>query len=346
VNGRVDRLRERLEEPLLVSDPANVRYLCGLVSSNAALFVEPERIRLYTDFRYAQTASELHGVEFVDAKRDLFQTLSEQLAGTIGFEARSLSFEHYSRLHAGGIEPVPRYDLVEGLRAVKDEDELDAIRRAAEITNTAFERFADEADIVGRTERELAWRFEQLLHEANADGVAFAVTMASGLNSAKPHTELTDRVVVAGEPLLVDAGCMVDGYCSDCTRTFATGSLPDELKHAYEVCLDAELAALEAVRPGASGPGVDSAARDRIAAAGLGDAFGHGLGHGVGLVVHEAPRLAQESRSVLEAGNVVTVEPGIYLSGLGGIRIEDLVVVTDGEPEILTTFPKDLRTLD
>jgi Xaa-Pro aminopeptidase len=346
VNERVDRLRERLEEPLLVANPANVRYLCGLVSSNAALVVEPERLRLYTDFRYAETAGTIEGVELVDAKRDLFQTLSEQLSGTVGFEATWLSFERYSRLHAGGIEPVPRYGLVEELRAIKDEEELDAIRKAAHIANTAFERFADEGNIVGRTERELAWRFEQLLHEANAEGVSFPVTMASGPNSAKPHTELSDRLLEPGETLIVDAGCMVDGYCSDCTRTFATGSLPDELKNAYEVCLDAQLAGLGAVRPGASGPGVDSAARDRIEAAGYGHAFGHGLGHGVGLVVHEDPRLAQESTSVLEAGNVVTVEPGIYLSGLGGIRIEDLVIVTDGEPEVLTTFPKDLRTLD
>ena len=346
MNGRVDRLRERLEEPLLVSNPANVRYLSGLESSNAALVVEPQRVRLYTDFRYAETARAIDGIEFVDAKRDLFQTLSEQLSGTIGFEATSLSFERYSRLHAGGIEPVPRYGLVEDLRAVKDEDELDAIRRAAAITNIAFERFADEGEVIGRTERELAWRFEQFLHDANADGVSFPVTMASGPNSAKPHTELSDRVVTPGETLIVDAGCMVDGYCSDCTRTFATGSLPDELKHAYEVCLDAQLAGLHAVRPGASGPGVDAAARDRIEAAGFGGAFGHGLGHGVGLLVHEDPRLAQESRSVLEAGNVVTVEPGIYLSGLGGIRIEDLVVVTDGEPEVLTSFTKDLVTLN
>jgi Xaa-Pro aminopeptidase len=346
VNGRVDRLRERLEEPLLVSNPANVRYLSGLESSNAALFVEPDRVRLFTDFRYAETARAIDGFEFVDAKRDLFQTLSEQLSGTLGFEATSLSFERYSRLHAGGIEPVPRYGLVEGLRAVKDEDELDAIRRAAVATNTAFERFADEDGVIGRTERELAWRFERFLHEANADGVAFAVTMASGPNSAKPHTEPSDRRLEPGETLIVDAGCVVDGYCSDCTRTFATGPLPDELMRAYEVCLDGQLAGLDAVRPGASGPGVDSAARDRIVAAGFGDAFGHGLGHGVGLVVHEDPRLAQESRSVLEAGNVVTVEPGIYLSGLGGIRIEDLVIVTDGDPEILTTFPKDLVTLD
>ncbi|HKB19906.1 MAG TPA: aminopeptidase P family protein [Gaiellaceae bacterium] len=346
MNGRVDGLRERLAEPLLVSNPPNVRYLCGLVSSNAALVVDPEHVRLYTDFRYAETAREIDGVELVDAKRDLFQTLSEQLSGKVGFEAAWLSFERYSRLHAGGIEPVPRYGLVEELRAVKDVGELDAIRKAAEIANTAFERFADEGNVVGRTERELAWRFEQLLHEANAEGVSFPVTMASGPNSARPHTEPSDRLVEPGETLIVDAGCMVDGYCSDCTRTFATGELPDELKNAYEVCLGAQLAGLTAVRPGASGPGVDSAARDRIEAAGYGQAFGHGLGHGVGLLVHEDPRLAQESTSVLEAGNVVTVEPGIYLSGVGGIRIEDLVIVTGGEPEVLTTFPKELRTLD
>jgi Xaa-Pro aminopeptidase len=146
--------------------------------------------------------------------------------------------------------------------------------------------------------------------------------------------------------VIVDAGCMVDGYCSDCTRTFATGPLPDELQRAYEVCLAAQLAGLEAVKPGASGPGADSAARDRIEAAGFGEAFGHGLGHGVGLLVHEDPRLAQESRSTLAVGNVVTVEPGIYLSGLGGIRIEDLVVVQEDGPEILSPFSKDLITLD
>jgi Xaa-Pro aminopeptidase len=346
VNGRIDRLRERLEEPLLVSSSTNVRYLCGLASSNAALVVEPDRVRLYTDFRYAESARAVDGVELVESKRDLFQTLSEELSGKVGFEASSVSFEHYSRLHAGGVDPVPRYGLVEELRAVKDEDELDAIRRAAEIASIAFERFADEGGLLGRTERELAWRMEQLLHAANADGVSFPVSIASGPNAAKPHTVPGRRKVERGETVIVDAGCVVDGYCSDCTRTFATGPLSDELKQAYEVCLDAQLAGLEAVRPGASGPGVDSAARDRIEAAGYGDAFGHGLGHGVGLLVHEDPRLAQDSHHTLAAGNVVTVEPGIYLSGLGGIRIEDLVVVTDEGPEILTTFPKDLLAVD
>ena len=346
MNGRIDRLRDRLEEPLLVSDPANVRYLIGLDSSNAALLVEPDRVRLFTDFRYAESARAVEGVDFVEAKRDLYQTLSEVLGGTIGFEASGLTYERYARLHAGGIELVPRYGLVEELRAVKDEDELDSIRRAATIASIAFERFADEGHVVGRTERELAWRFEQFLHDANAEGMSFPAHVSSGPNAAKPHTHPGERRVERDEVLLIDAGCLIDGYCSDCTRTFATGELPDELQRAYEVCLDAQLAGLAAVKPGASGPGVDAAARDRIDAAGFGDGFGHGLGHGVGLVLHEDPRLAQESRSTLEAGNVVTVEPGIYLSGVGGIRIEDLVVVTDGAPEVLTTFTKDLLSLD
>jgi len=161
-----------------------------------------------------------------------------------------------------------------------------------------------------------------------------------------PHAHPGDRKVYAGETVVVDAAASLDGYCSDCTRTFATGPLPDELKEAYRVCLDAQLRALEAVRPGAVGREVDSVARDAITAAGLGDAFGHGLGHGIGLDVHEDPRLAQTSEQALEPGNVVTVEPGIYLEGRGGIRIEDLVIVRDGQPEILTTFTKDLVSVD
>jgi Xaa-Pro aminopeptidase len=346
MNDRIERLRPKLAEPLLVSDPANIRYLSGFVSSNAALLVEPDRVQLFTDYRYGESARATEGAEFVEAKRDLYQTLAELLSGRIGFEGTSLTYERYARLHAGGVDPVARYGLVEELRVIKDEDELHSIRRAAQIADIAFERFVDEGDFVGRTEAELAWLMEQFLHDAGADGVSFSVLVASGPNAAKPHTVPGERRLEPGETVIVDWGCMVDGYASDCTRTLATGPLPDELKRAYEVCLDAQLAGLDAVRPGASGKGVDAEARDRIEAAGFGEAFGHGLGHGVGLLVHEDPRLAQESRSTLAVGNVVTVEPGIYLSGLGGIRIEDLVVVQDGEPEILTTFTKDLLTVD
>jgi Xaa-Pro aminopeptidase len=342
--SRIDRVRASLEEPLLVTNGINVRYLVGFSSSNTALFVEPERVRLFSDFRYAEAARAVEGVEFVETKRSLVVALAELLSGTVGFEADAVSYASWEVLRAGGLELVPRRGLVEALRAVKDESELEAIRRAGEITSEAYGRFAEER-FVGRTERELAWRLNELFHELGADAPAFETIVASGPNSARPHARPTDRTMEAGETVVVDAGAMVDGYNADCTRTFATGPLPDELESAYTATLEGQLAGLEATRAGVTGIDADEAARDKIEAAGLGEKFGHGLGHGVGLEVHEAPRLSRESTDTLAAGNVVTVEPGVYLGGLGGIRIEDLVVVTDGAPEVLTSFDKDLITV-
>jgi len=344
VNGRVDRLRDALEEPLLVSAPPNVRYLTGFVSSNAAVLVEPDRVRLFTDFRYGEAARSVEGVELELLKRNLYGSLSEVLSGRIGFEASALTYASWETLTAGGAELVPRRGLVEALRAVKDESELRAIRAAAGIANRMYERLAEE-QFVGRSERELAWRIEVLFHELGAEAVSFPAVVAGGPNGAKPHADPGDAPIGPGQTVVVDAGCTVDGYCSDCTRTFATGPLPDELARAYEVCLSAQEEAVAAVRAGATGEDVDAVARGRIDGEGFGEAFGHGLGHGVGLLVHEAPRLAQESGDVLASGNVVTVEPGIYLSGLGGIRIEDLVVVGDDGSEVLTSFPKELTTV-
>ena len=322
----------------------NVRYLTGFASSNAALLVEPERVRLFTDFRYVDAARAVEGVELVETKRSLTAALAELLEGRVGFEADAVSYASWETLRSGGLELVPQRGLVEALRAVKDETELDTIRRAGEITSRAYERFAEER-FVGRSERELAWRLDALFHELGAHAPAFETIVASGPNSARPHARPTDREVQAGETVVIDAGAQVDGYCADCTRTFATGPLPDELKAAYAATLEGQLAGLEAVRAGVSGVDADAAARDVIEAAGYGNEFGHGLGHGVGLDVHEAPRLSRESSDILAAGNVATVEPGIYLEGVGGIRIEDLVIVTDGEPEVLTTSSKDLVTV-
>ena len=344
MNERVERLRERLEEPLLVSAPANVRYLSGLVSSNAALLVEPERVRLFTDFRYAEGARALEGVEVELVKRDLYLSLSKLLTGRVGFEASAVTYASWETLSGGEVELVPRRGLVEGLRAVKDESELRAVRAAAGITNRLYEQLAEE-QFVGKSERELAWRIEVLFHELGAEGLAFPPVVAAGANGARPHTDPSDAPIGPGLTVVVDAGCMVDGYCSDCTRTFATGALPDRLARAYEVCLAAQQEALASVRVGERGEDVDTVARRRIDDEGFGEAFGHGLGHGVGLLVHEDPRLAPESQHVLAAANLVTVEPGIYLSGLGGIRIEDLVVVREEGPEVLTTFPKELVTV-
>ncbi|HEX6699131.1 MAG TPA: Xaa-Pro peptidase family protein [Gaiellaceae bacterium] len=344
-DGRVERLGASLEEPLLVTNPANLRYLTGFDSSNAALLVARDGVRLFADFRYAVAGRAVPGVEFVETERALFAGLARHLSGRIAFESDHLTYASYEMLHAAGIELVARSGLVEALRAVKEEAELETIRRAAAITSEAFAGFSRER-FVGRTERELTWRMEELLHELGAQGTAFPTIVAAGATGSTPHARGGDREVEAGATVVVDAGAILDGYCSDCTRTFATGPLPDTLKEAYTVCLGAQLAALDAVRPGAVGREVDAVARDRIAEAGFGEAFGHGLGHGVGVVVQEEPRLTQTSEQVLEPGNVVTVEPGIYLEGLGGIRIEDLVVVRDGEPEILTSFAKDLVSVE
>jgi Xaa-Pro aminopeptidase len=342
---RVERLQASLEEPLLVSNLVNVRYLVGFESSNAALVVEPERVRLFSDFRYAELGRSVDGVEFVETKRSLFDALAELLEGRIGFEADHVSYARWETLGNGGLELVPRRGLVEELRAVKDEAELEAVRNAAALTSEAYARFADER-FVGRTERDLAWRLEELFHELGAEAPAFETIVAAGPNGARPHARPGDREIGAGETVVIDAGAKLDGYCADCTRTFATGPLPERLSEAYAVCLEAQLAGLQAVRAGTTGVEADGAARTVIDDAGLGEAFGHGLGHGVGLDVHEAPRLSRESSDTLASDQVVTVEPGIYLEGLGGIRIEDLVIVGEKGAEITTGFTKDLVTVD
>jgi Xaa-Pro aminopeptidase len=344
MNTRVDALRGSLEEPLLVLDRTNVRYLTGFDSSNAALLVADDAVTLYSDFRYAPAGRAIEGAEFVETKRSLLADLADRLSGRIGFEPEVLSFAGHETLSEGGLELVPRSGLVEALRAVKDEGEVAAIRRACEITTQAFAALAEE-HFVGRTERELAWRMETLQHELGGEGLAFDVGLGTGPNGAQPHAHPSDSLVAEGDLVVVDAGTIVNGYRSDCTRTFAAGQPSDELVHAYSVCLKAQLAGLAAVRPGVTGLDADQAARDVIEAAGYGGSFGHGLGHGVGLLVHEAPRLSTESEDTLAAGNVFSIEPGIYVEGAGGIRIEDLVVLRDDGPEILTGYKKELVTV-
>jgi Xaa-Pro aminopeptidase len=321
-----------------------VRYLTGFESTNAAVLVEPERTRLFTDFRYAERARAVEGVEFEETKRYIYSDLAGRLPERIAFEADALTYANWELLRQGDVDLVPRRGLVESLRVVKEPEELDAIRRATEVTNTTYERLAEEL-FAGRTEKDLAWRMEQLFHEEGADGLAFPIDIASGPTAASPHAVSGDRVVREGDLVIVDAGAIVDDYCSDCTRTFAVGEVPDSLRETYEVVRRGQQAGLDAVRAGVSGREADAAARAVIADAGYGENFGHGLGHGVGLLVHEAPALRPESEDVLAAGNVVTVEPGVYLSGVAGIRIEDLVVVTEEGREVLTSFPKELTAV-
>ncbi len=345
--SRIARLAERLHAPLLVTYEPNVRYLTGFSSSNAALLVEPDgAATLYADFRYASRGREVEGVTFVEISRYLIPALAEKLAGrTIAFEAARLPYSGFQVLEAAGISPVPVTGLVEALRAVKDEQEIDAIRRAAALSDRVFELLVNER-FTGRTERELAWWVERTFRDHGAEDVSFGTVVAAGETASSPHAIPGDAPIEPGVLVVVDAGCVVSGYCSDCTRTFAVGDVSDRLLELYAFCLDAQLAGLAAVGPGVTGVEADAASRAPIEMEGLGAAYGHGLGHGVGIEVHEAPVLRPESTDTLEPGNVVSVEPGIYLPDEGcGVRIEDLVLVTEDGRERLTEFTKELVTV-
>jgi Xaa-Pro aminopeptidase len=351
VSDRVARLRAALPGlgagSFLVTRSVNVRYLTGFESSNAALAVSPDRVVLATDGRYVESAREVDGVEVVQADRDLLSWLGERLgelaAAPVAFEADHVTVAGLESLDGDGTELVRTTGVVVGIRAVKDEEELEAIRRAARIADNVFERLAQES-IVGRSEAEVAWWFERALREEGAEAPAFPAIVASGPNAALPHHHPGEREIGPGETVVVDAGAQVDGYCSDCTRTFATGPLPDDLQRAYALCRSAQESSLAAVRAGAVGADLDAIARTEIEESGLAPVL-HGLGHGVGLEVHEQPVLRPASTDTLAAGNVVTVEPGVYLAGRGGVRIEDLVVVGETGPEVLSAFTKELLTL-
>ena len=344
--SRIARLAALLDEPLLVTSGVNVRYLTGLSSSNAAVLVDPGgEATLFTDFRYAQKASALEGVRFEQTARAVIGDLATRLAGqTVGIEAHILTVASQEALRDGGVETVSRTGIVERLRAVKEPAEIESIRAAAAISDRVFAALAEE-QFTGRTEIELAWRVRELFHEHGSSELSFDSIVAAAENGASPHADVRDVAIPANTLVTVDAGCRIDGYASDCTRTFATGDLPDELGRAYEVCLAAELAGLDAYGPGVSGRDADAAARDVIAAAGWGEQFGHGLGHGIGLEVHEAPAARAESTDTFEAGNVISCEPGIYLPGVGGVRIEDMVLITDDGRERLTQVGKELTTV-
>jgi Xaa-Pro aminopeptidase len=349
---RIERLRAEFDglgaASFLVSDLVNVRYLTGFESSNAFVLVKHKQVLLFTDGRYIEAARGVDGVEVVQLERDLAADLGPRLRDLaeppVAFEADTLSFAAYQALARGGVDLVPATGVVKRLRAVKEEAELDAIRRAARILNETFERLARER-LVGRTEADVAWRIREVLHEEGADDVSFDPIVGSGPNGALPHHHPGDRRIERDELVVVDAGAKLDGYYSDCTRTFVTGELSEELRQAYAVCRSVQEAALAEVKAGADSRGLDALARREIEESGIARLV-HGLGHGVGLELQELPVLRPTADGVLAAGNVVTVEPGVYLPGLGGVRIEDLVIVHEDGAEVLTPFTKDPLTLD
>lgn len=351
-----EQLRAKLEEReldrLLVTNLDNVRYLSGFTGTNGTLLVGAGEAILLTDFRYTvQAADQAPGFEIVDGGSEPRKRLVERIGDSarVGFDDADMRVKSHRGLVEDlpeGVELVAASGLVEELRAVKTDREIDAIARAAMIGDSIYAALAEEG-LAGRNESEVAWRIEVLAREGGASGLSFPPIVAAGPHGALPHAEPRDVAIGKGELVVLDLGVIYEGYCSDCTRTFATGPIPDAAKDAYALVLEAQMAALEAVTVGAECKAVDAVARDIIAEGGMGDLFGHSLGHGVGIEVHEQPTLSTRSEGSLEEGNVVTVEPGVYVEGSFGIRIEDLVVVTEDDgPRVLSPFTKELTTVD
>jgi Xaa-Pro aminopeptidase len=356
MSERADRLTERLAgagvDAVLITELVNVRYLTGYTGSNGLAVIGPGTRAFVTDFRYVeQAAAEVDGTfERRRAPTDLLEAVEGALPDTelrLGFEAAHMTVREHGRLREmlpDRVELVATHGLVEGLRAVKEPAEVAAMRAAAALADAAFEALI-AAGLVGRTERDLAVALEFDMRRRGAERTSFEPIVAAGAHGALPHASPREVEVRRGDLVVIDWGAQLDGYCSDCTRTVAAGAADLHGTEIYHLVLEAQRKGLEAVAVGESGQAVDSVARNIIDGAGHGEHFGHGLGHGVGLEVHEAPRLGQRSEAVLEAGNVVTVEPGVYLPGELGVRIEDLVLVTEHGPEVLNGLPKDLTVV-
>jgi len=349
---RADRLAKLVSEQglerLLVTNLVNVRYLTGFSGTNGACICGPRDRAFLTDFRYIErAASEIGGWELVAVSVEWTTGLAERLSGRCGFEDQHLSVRELRELTEKapeGAELVPAGGLPEQLRRIKDDNELKAIAEAAKLADEVYE-WTIEQGLGGKTEVEVARAAQARMRELGAEP-SFPPIVAAGPNGAMPHAEPGEREISGGDMVIFDMGVQLDGYCSDCTRTFAVGKPPGEAVEIYELVRKAQETGLKAVAAGKSAREVDAAARTIIADANHGDHFGHGLGHGVGLEVHEAPRLSQRSEDTLESGEVVTVEPGVYVPAQLGVRIEDLVVVTGGGHENLSGLPKELRVVE
>ena len=355
---RLDRLGGLLTEQgldaLIVTGAANLYYLTGYSGSNGAVLVGPGADALFlTDFRYATQAEEQVDSQFgrQTVSGDLLLALAPELPkGRVGFDDAELSVRRHARLAehlAAPTQLVGAGGLIERLRMVKDPEELRRIRAAAAIVDEVLGWLTDYG-LAGRTERELAAEIERELSRRGADGPSFPPIVASGAHGALPHATPRAEPIERGTLVTVDLGARLDGYCSDCTRTFAVATEPQAAaREIYSLVLAAQAAGVAAVRSGPTGAEVDAVARAVIDAAGHGEHFGHGLGHGVGIEVHEAPRLSREGGDeALCAGNVVTIEPGVYLPGELGVRIEDLLAVTETGCEVLSSFTKELLVVD
>ena len=343
-----ERIGAEALEALIVLDLVDVRYLSGFTGSAGVLILLADGADVFlTDFRYqTQVAAELDpAIDVRIESESLLKMSCELLAGLgvsrVGFEREQLTYRawaEWSAREAPALVPVEEW--IEELRVIKSAPEIAAIRKASGIADETFERILGEVR-PGITERELAARLDLELAARGAEGPSFETIVAFGERAALPHARPGQRELRRGDVVLFDFGAVADGYVSDMTRTVAYGEPPAEMREVYALVLEAQSAAIGGIRAGMTGPDADRLARDVIEAAGHGPRFGHSLGHGIGLAVHEAPRLGKRSQDRLESGMTVTIEPGVYLEGIGGVRIEDDVLVTDAGVEVLTSAPKD-----
>ncbi len=352
---RLDKLREtiaRSEEnldALLIYQPENRRYLSGFTGSEAMLLITPDRAVIATDSRYWQQAQrEAPEFSLYKVKTKYVMELTDILAAAghprhIGFESTFITVDQLDQLMdaAPEVEWVATKNIVEGLRLIKDAGEIATMRQAARIADEGF-AFLCKTLRPGMPERQAAWELEAYMRTHGADKIAFDLIVGSGPNGSMPHHRSGDRVIQAGEPIVLDLGAQLNGYHSDLTRTICLGRPKDgRFMEIYDIVLRAQETALQGIRAGMSGVDADKLARDVIEAAGYGENFGHGLGHGVGLAVHEAPRAGRTSEDVLPAGATLTVEPGIYLPGWGGVRIEDFTLIDENGVQLLSHASKE-----
>jgi len=348
--NRIEALRAALDaaglEAMLVASGVNRRYLSGFTGTAGALLFTPRGQYLLTDFRYV-TQAPLQAVDYevVEHAQDMMDTVKALLAEAgvtrLGFEERHVSYADWSSWSKAlaPVELVPVDGLPEKLREKKDDDEIAVIREAAKLADAAYAHILHFVR-PGVTELDLAAELESFMRKNGATGPSFDTIVASGERSAMPHGVASDRKLQSGEFVTFDFGVLYRGYCSDLTRTIVVGEATDRHREIYGIVLEAQEHALANIRPGMTGREADALTRDVITRYGYGEFFGHGTGHGIGLEIHEAPRLSQRSDTVLEPGMVVTVEPGIYIPGFGGVRIEDDVVVTESGIHVLTSSPK------
>ena len=347
---RLQKLRKKLIEneldAILVSQPENRRYLSGFTGSAGYLIISDDSAILATDFRYIEQA-ESQAPEFTIFRisggfsewlPDIVHSLR---AKRLGFEANDLTFATYRQLSEAreGIQLLPTGGIIESLRAVKDEDEIGHIKRAVELSDAAFDYILQTIK-AGMTEREVAWELERFMRENGSESLPFEIIVASGPNSALPHAQPSERPISEGEPIVIDMGARVEGYSSDLSRTICLGPRDRSFEKIYDLVLGAQLTAIATIEAGMSGEMADELARTVIEKGGYGKRFGHGLGHGVGLAPHEEPRLGPNSPDILADGMVFTIEPGIYISGWGGVRIEDVVLMENGRARVLSKAKK------